>query len=430
MTTPKDWRSLNQAAGVSSVSDAQYRYRAGVHVPELLYVARPQQLEWQSGERWTGLAYKEISAVTVFKSRFWGSSATYWTCVLTTRTGQKIRLGAANRIGLRKIEDRTTTYIPFIKQLEARIALTNPDARFVTGRHWLNRVEGFAGSVGITVFRALRHLDRDRTSDAMAWFMRRLGPHLRGSHTALTQLRAAFPEESAAGLARILDRMWDNLGRLVVEYAHLDELCRAALEGSPSNRVVLHESTVRNLAGVRNHDKPILTFSGHLSNWELIAPCAAKAGRDIGLVYRKHPIGPIEEELAAVRGRLVTALFPAGPRTTLQVRDALRRKWIVGMLIDQHYADGVDVMFFGRICKVNPMLAHFARLFDCPVHAARIVRLPDRRFLYELTDPLSLPRDSAGKVDVVATMQMATSLIESWVREHPEQWMWLHKRWR
>ncbi len=178
------------------------------------------------------------------------------------------------------------------------------------------------------------------------------------------------------------------------------------------------------------HDKPILVFSGHLANWELIAPCAASAGRDVGLVYRKHPIGPVEEELAAVRGRLVTALFPAGPRTALQVRDALSRKWIVGMLVDQHYAGGVDVTFFGRTCKVNPMLARFARLFDCPIHAARIVRLPDHRFLYEVTDPLPVPRDAGGNVDVGATMQMVTSLIESWVREHPEQWMWLHKRWR
>lgn len=412
------------------MSDAHYLFRAAIYAPERRYVLTARQLEWQSGERWTRLAYDEISSVTVFKSRFWGSSATYWTCVLTTRAGQRIRLGAANRVGFRKIEDRTPTYIPFIKQLEARIAAANPNARFETGRHWLSRVEGIAGAVAISFFRALRHLDLDRTSDATAWILRRLGPRLRGSRTALAQLRAAFPEKSDAELARTLEGMWDNLARLVVEYAHLEALCRGARAGSPADRIVMHGSTVRNLAGARTHGKPILVFSGHLANWELIAPCAASAGRDVGLVYRKHPIGPVEEELAAVRGRLVTALFPAGPRTAMQVRDALSRKWIVGMLVDQHYAGGVDVTFFGRTCKVNPMLARFARLFDCPIHAARIVRLPDHQFLYEVTDPLSVPRDAGGNVDVGATMQMVTSLIESWVREHPEQWMWLHKRWR
>ncbi len=45
-------------------------------------------------------------------------------------------------------------------------------------------------------------------------------------------------------------------------------------------------------------------------------------------------------------------------------------------------------------------------------------------------DALAAPRDETGKIDVAQTMQMVTSMIESWVREHPEQWMWLHKRWR
>jgi KDO2-lipid IV(A) lauroyltransferase len=100
------------------------------------------------------------------------------------------------------------------------------------------------------------------------------------------------------------------------------------------------------------------------------------------------------------------------------------------MLVDQHYAGGVEVTFFGRSCKVNPMLARFARLFDCDIHGARVIRLLDRRYLMEVTDALCLPRDATGKTDVAATMQMVTSLIESWVREHPDQWMWTHKRWR
>jgi KDO2-lipid IV(A) lauroyltransferase len=417
-------------SGEPPVTDAHYRFQASPRAPERLYTLTPGHLEWQSGGRHGRLAYDEIGAVEVFKSRFWGASATYWTCVLTTRAGQKIRLSAANRVGFRKVEDRTPTYIPFIKELEARIASANPDAGFVIGQHWLGRLESFAGRIGVLVFRAFRRLDLDRTTDALAAVMRRLGPRLRGSRTARAQLQAAFPEKTPAELAQVLDGMWDNLARVVVEYAHLDTLCGHASAGTGRDRVVLHESTIRNLAGAHTHDKPILVFSAHLSNWELIAPCALSAGREIGLVYRKHPIGPLEAEIAKARGQLVTALFPAGPRTTRQVRDALRRKWIVGMLIDQHYAGGVDVTFFGRTCKVNPMLARYARMFDCAVHGARIVRLPDRRFLYEVTDPLTLPRDPGGNVDVPATMQMATSLIERWVREHPEQWMWLHKRWR
>ncbi len=100
------------------------------------------------------------------------------------------------------------------------------------------------------------------------------------------------------------------------------------------------------------------------------------------------------------------------------------------MLADQHFTMGIDVEFFGRRCKANPTLARLARRFDCPIHGTRAIRLPDHRFRLELTEALSVPRDAEGKIDVAKTMQMVTTIIEGWVREHPEQWLWLHRRWR
>ena len=103
---------------------------------------------------------------------------------------------------------------------------------------------------------------------------------------------------------------------------------------------------------------------------------------------------------------------------------------MVGMLVDQHYGPGIEVSFFGRPCMANPLLARVARLLECPIYGSRVIRLPDGKFRFEVTAALAPPRDDSGKIDVAQTMQMVTSMIESWVREHPEQWMWLHKRWR
>ena len=66
-----------------------------------------------------------------------------------------------------------------------------------------------------------------------------------------------------------------------------------------------------------------------------------------------------------------------------------------------------------------------------PRYGLRVVRLPDgNRFWGEMTEPLELPRDADGRIDVTGTMQVITNVIEGWVREHPEQWLWLHRRWR
>jgi KDO2-lipid IV(A) lauroyltransferase len=103
----------------------------------------------------------------------------------------------------------------------------------------------------------------------------------------------------------------------------------------------------------------------------------------------------------------------------------------VGILVDQHFTKGADVTFFGRTCKANPLIALLARQLECPIYGLRIVRLPDgNSFRGDLTDPIVTPRDADGRIDVAATMQVITTVIEGWVREHPEQWLWLHRRWR
>jgi len=64
------------------------------------------------------------------------------------------------------------------------------------------------------------------------------------------------------------------------------------------------------------------------------------------------------------------------------------------------------------------------------VHGVRVIRLPGQRFRLELTPPLELPRDAAGEIDVQGAIAMMTAVVEGWVREHPEQWLWMHRRWR
>ena len=72
-----------------------------------------------------------------------------------------------------------------------------------------------------------------------------------------------------------------------------------------------------------------------------------------------------------------------------------------------------------------------ARQSECPIYGLRVIRLPDRnRFRIDITDPIEPPRDADGRVDVQGTMQAITNVIEGWVREYPEQWLWLHRRWR
>jgi KDO2-lipid IV(A) lauroyltransferase len=100
------------------------------------------------------------------------------------------------------------------------------------------------------------------------------------------------------------------------------------------------------------------------------------------------------------------------------------------MLVDQYFVRGVDVTFFGRTTKANPLIARLAQHFNCPIHGTRIIRLPGNKFWGEVTEEIEPARDANGAIDIQGTMQIITNVIEGWVREYPEQWLWLHRRWR
>jgi Kdo2-lipid IVA lauroyltransferase/acyltransferase len=103
----------------------------------------------------------------------------------------------------------------------------------------------------------------------------------------------------------------------------------------------------------------------------------------------------------------------------------------VGMLVDQHYTKGVEVIFFGRRCMANPLIAQLARQTGCPIHGLRVIRNPDgNSFVAEITEEIEPVRDAKGEIELTGTMQAITSVVERWVRETPEQWLWLHRRWR
>ena len=412
------------------MADPSYAYRPAPYLPERHYRLSAVGLAWTAGGRSNAIAYRDIERIEVFKARFFGSSATYWSCVLFRRSGGKIRLSAAHRAGFGRIDDRTSTYIPFVQALEARAAAANPQLRVEMGRHWLEGTEEAGGAIVVRLLRLLRRLGLERGASFGGWTMRTIGPRLRGHRVARDQVKIAFPELPAAEVERVLSGMWDNLGRMGAEYAHLDRIWDFDLDHPDRGRVIADDRVVaicRRLIAARG---PALMFGAHLGNWELSGLAGKLLVPHVTFIYKPPRIASIARELDRLRGSSGVTLLPADASTVLKLRDSLKRGDTVGMLVDEYNADGIEVTMFGRPFKINPLFARFVRMFDCPFHGFRTVRLPDGRFRLDITDAIEPPRDAGGRIDIAGTMQAVASTIESWVREHPEQWFWLHRRWR
>jgi KDO2-lipid IV(A) lauroyltransferase len=99
------------------------------------------------------------------------------------------------------------------------------------------------------------------------------------------------------------------------------------------------------------------------------------------------------------------------------------------MLVDQKMNDGIAVPFFGRDAMTAPALAVLALRYDCAVVPIRMQRLKGARFRMISEPPLALPKTGDNNADRRALMIEVNAIVERWVREHPEQWLWLHRRW-
>ncbi len=304
-------------------------------------------------------------------------------------------------------------------------------ARFRPGgrlKAWFDKSVGWT-AVGL--LRLLRLVDRKRTSNIVGRMMRAVGPWFPEHKIGRENLVAAFPDKSPQEIETILRGVWENLGRVGAEFAHLDRMKVLDFERGGEADVVYDKVAFERFLAIRDSGKPTLVFSAHLANWEVPALAPAYYNVRSNLLYRRPNLGAAADAVVKMRAGCMGNLIPSGLDAPVRLLHALERGEHVGMLVDQHMVKGVDVVFFGRWAKANPLIAQLARHSGAAIRGVRVVRQGDgNSFWGELTDEIAPARDADGKVDIQGTMQIITSIVEGWVREHPEQWLWLHRRWR
>jgi KDO2-lipid IV(A) lauroyltransferase len=238
---------------------------------------------------------------------------------------------------------------------------------------------------------------------------------------ALENLTRAFPERPAPELARVGRDSFRHLGMNFVEScvfyfrppAHL--LSRVSIEG-------LSHFEAADALG-----RGMLLLTAHYGNWELLAASHALARFPLSVVMRPLDSTAFEPILERFRLRSGVELITKR-RALTDIVDALRRRRMVGILLDQNASrrEGVFVPFFGVPASTSKGMALIALRTGAPVLPVFIRRRPDGRHVVHADAPVPVPSDG----DVVAFTRAFNEAIEAAIRRAPEQWFWLHRRWK
>ena len=265
----------------------------------------------------------------------------------------------------------------------------------------------------------LNLLGVDRASALMGRLWRLVAPFNARHARADRHLAAAFPEMSAAERARILDRMWDNLGRTAAETLLLPRLIaepgRITCDVAPEELAKARDGAV--------------FVSLHTGNWEVVSLPLRDAGLNLKAVYKPLTNPFVEENLAGLRRSLYAAGLTRLDRgIALKLRSFARSGATLAMVADHRDDTHIVIDFFGRPAGAMPFPAMLARRTGLPLFVGRAIRTEGAHFRID-GHWLEVPRTSDAEADTIALTRAIHGVFEGWIRQHPEQWMWAHRKW-
>lgn len=287
---------------------------------------------------------------------------------------------------------------------------------------FVNRLEAVAMD---SLYFIVRVMGIDFSSALIGKTLRLIGPKLKSvQKKGMRNLRMVFPENSEEENQQILADVWENLGRLGAEMVHLDKM-RPLEENS---RVTVEGLEI--LQRLNATGRPVIYFSGHFANWEVMAPTLFRAEVRAALIYRAYNNPLLDDRIIKLRARVMSRLqIPKGIEGSREVIRVLKEKYALCLMMDQKLNTGISVPFMGHDAMTAPASARMALKFKAPLVPLQIVREKGAHFRFICHEPIEIEPSGDSSADVYKLTSLMNEKLEDMVRENPGQWLWFHQRW-
>lgn len=255
-----------------------------------------------------------------------------------------------------------------------------------------------------------------------------VGQRLRGPRrSALRNLQIAFPGMSEQDTDLLLRRMYRNLGRQAAEFAHMPALTA----GFAQQHLIRYEGLEHYDAAIAR-GRGVLVLTGHLGAWELSSFVHSLLGRPMGMVIRRLDNPLIDTYVNRIRCMHGNRVLHKDDFARALLR-AMHRGEAVGVLMDTNMTppQGVFVPFFGVEACTASGVARVAQKSGAAVLPGFLFwHAEEDRYVLRFGAPLALTLTGDNEADALANTALFARVTEQYIREYPDQWLWLHRRWK
>ena len=253
-----------------------------------------------------------------------------------------------------------------------------------------------------------------------------IGPLFRSKKIIKQNIKTGLGEIDVQKESEIINDMWSNIGRTFAEYVFLKDF-----KFNRTNFDHMKINGVNHLDEIKKNNKPVIFYSAHFANFELMAMELDKFGIKCAAIYRplnNFFLNPLMEYLRMKY--ICPNQIPKGRMGMREIIGKVKDGYSIALMVDQRVSEGPRALFFNKPAHTTTIPAQLALKYDCKLVPISLERKEGPNFEMTIHEPYKIEKTGNNEEDTINITLKINQIIEKMIIKNPKQWIWSHNRWK
>ena len=278
----------------------------------------------------------------------------------------------------------------------------------------------------ISLFFIFKILGLKNASNVGGILGRLIGPFFRSKEIVKKNIKIGLGVIDEKKEREIINSMWSNIGRTFAEYIFLKDFRQ-----NKTNFEHIKINGIQYLEQIKKSNEPVVFYSGHFANFELMAMELDKFGIKTAAIYRplnNFLLNPIMEFFRMKY--ICPNQIPKGRIGMREIINRIKNGYSIALMVDQRVSEGRRLPFFKQGALTTTLPAQLALRYKCDIIPIYISRNSDSSFKMEIYDPIKTSEKNSSEKNKIDISLKINKIIEEMILKNPGQWIWTHNRWK
>ena len=278
----------------------------------------------------------------------------------------------------------------------------------------------------ITLFFIFKIIGLKNASNLGGMMGKVFGPLFRSKSITKKNIKIGLGEISKENEKEIINAMWSNIGRTFAEYVFLKDF-----KFNRTNFDHMQINGANHLDEIKKNNDPVIFYSGHFANFELMAMELNKSGIKCAAIYRplnNFFLNPLMEYI-----RMKYICPNQIPKCRMGMREIIAKVkdgYSIALMVDQRVSEGPRTLFFNKLAHTTTVPAQLALKYNCKLVPISIERKEGTNFEIDIHHPYKIEKTGNDEEDTKNITLKINQIIEKMIIKNPKQWIWSHNRWK